>query len=421
MTIDPAKYGKYKTAVPVRHRRKVPFTPKIRLRPGVEERLSRISGYDRELADLIVPPADFEERIQRVVASNLFSSVRLEGSPLAFDEVRSIARNSLAGRVRLPQSPPRREILNHLGVWLLPDVLGTRWTLATISALHNELLRAVDPSASPGRLRTREGAIYSDHGQELFITCPPQHIREELESLLTWLAEDAAALHPVVAGAVFSHEFESIHPFAEGNGRCGRVLLHAYLQNHGLPTAYRVEMEAETLRFPETYYRVLSWTDAETDYSVLLEFFSETIESAYLEAMGWFREHDVLRTLDPVSRLLLARAARETGPFSLNTAHTWLPSHSDQTIRMHLSRLRLAGLIHAEGRTRGLRYRFADPYADLRKRLVPLREQLARPATGMSHRRRSTIGRVIAKPKPSESEAADTRERGRRRHATARR
>ena len=118
MTIDPSKYDGFRTAIPVRHRRKVPFAPRIRLRPGVEGRLTKISGYDRELGDFIVPAADFEGRIQRVVASNLFSSVRLEGNPLALGDVQSIARDSLSGRVRLPRSPPRREVLNHLGVWL---------------------------------------------------------------------------------------------------------------------------------------------------------------------------------------------------------------------------------------------------------------------------------------------------------------
>lgn len=396
MTIDPSKYDGFRTAIPVRHRRKVPFAPRIRLRPGVEGRLTKISGYDRELGDFIVPAADFEGRIQRVVASNLFSSVRLEGNPLALGDVQSIARDSLSGRARLPRSSPRREVLNHLGVWLLPDELGTNWTLATITALHRELLRGVDPKASPGKFRTREGAIYSDRGEELFITCPPQHIREELESLLAWLREDAAALHPVVAGALFFHEFESIHPFVEGNGRCGRVLLHAYLQNHGLRTAYRTEIETETLRYPEVYYRVLSWTDAEADYSVLLEFFSESVSSAYEEALRWFQAHDVSLKLDPVSKLLVARAARETEPFTLGTARAWLPSRSEQTIRLHLNRLRAEGLIGTEGKTRGLRYRFADPYAEIRKRLVPLRRQLGMPAPGIVRRRRSDLGGVLA-------------------------
>jgi Fic family protein len=376
MTIQPADYARYSAPIPVRHRRKVPFSPKIRLPEGVAEQLRTIDSLDRELGQFVVSPADFGDRVQEVVASNLFSSVRLEGNPLNLEEVRSVAQASLKGNAPLKAPPPSREVVNHLFLWLLPDELSPPWTRSTVTRVHRALLSKVDPKARPGQLRDHPGAIYSDEGEEVFITCPPGSIAEELDSLLEWLNKEATALSPLLAGAIFFHEFESIHPFTEGNGRTGRVLFHAFLQNHGLESAYRSRIEVELLRFPESYYRVLSWTDASADYSVLIGYFVEAVRTAYEEACRWFQSHDLGLRLDPLTHRLLMRAFAERAWFDLRTAALWVPTRSEQTVRNHLNQLVKLSLLEAEGLTRSRRYRFVDPLAELRKPLEPLRQPL---------------------------------------------
>src|ERR1700693_6100852 len=101
MTIRPSDFARYWAPIPVRHRRKVPFSPKVRLPEGVEQQLREIAVLDRELGQFVASPADFEERVQDVVASNLYSSVRLEGNPLSLEEVQSVARASLKGNAPL--------------------------------------------------------------------------------------------------------------------------------------------------------------------------------------------------------------------------------------------------------------------------------------------------------------------------------
>lgn len=373
MSIEGSKYGDLSVPIPVRHRRKVPFAPQMRLSEGTGARLGRLQDLDRELSQYIVPPTEFRERIEEVVSSNLHSSVRLEGNPIDIAQVRQLTRQSLQGQ--LQQDPPttRREVLNHLAIWFTPEDLSSPWSIDTLTGLHRTLLQGVDPRAQPGRLRLRESAIYDDDGEEVFVTAPPAHIAEELESLLHWLNRDASALSPLVAGAIFFHEFESIHPFEEGNGRTGRVLFHAYLQNHGLSSAYRCGIESELLARPELYYRVLSWTDSRQEYGVLVDFFADSVLAAYETATAWYSERDVLRELEPLSRLLLHRAFLNRDPFDLRTAHAWVPSRGEQILRLRLSELVKAGMLTSEGNTRAKRYRFADPLVDLQRRVNPLR------------------------------------------------
>ena len=143
----------------------------------------------------------------------------------------------------------------------------------------------VDAKADPGTYRTVDSSVYTDEGQETFRPCPPIHIAREMESLLDWTNRRAPALHPLVAATVFFHEFESIHPFLDGNGRVGRTLFHLYLQQHGLANSHLCMVEKELTTDPETYYQLLAWTDQSTSYAELLDYFSAALLRSYEAAL----------------------------------------------------------------------------------------------------------------------------------------
>ena len=378
--------------LPVRHKRKIPFLPRPVVSSEVGRRLIEIQELDQQLGLLIVPPADFRERVEDTVATNLFESVRLEGNRLPLAEVRLASQRSMEGRPASPEGPERREIVNHLAVWLLPEVLPLPWSAEALRGLHRELLTRVDPRASPGEFRTTDVAVVNDRNEEVFLTAPARHVVEECGSLLAWVNEVGASLHPVVAATLAFHEFESIHPFTEGNGRTGRVLFHIYLQNRGLPFAYRTRLETELLRSSEAYYRVLRWTDYTADYAPLLDYFTQASVDAYREAVHWFRGRSVAGSLDPTSYRLLAEAKSRQDWFGLADARRWVSTLGDQSLRSYLNELVEGGLLESRGATRSKGYRFSDPFSAIRDRMVPLRREL-----GLSPMRQGASGgpRVI--------------------------
>jgi len=65
-------------------------------------------------------------------------------------------------------------------------------------------------------------------------TTPPEEVEREMESLLRWY-EKSVHLHPLQRAAIFHGRFERIHPFEDGNGRVGRLLINIILMNHGYP------------------------------------------------------------------------------------------------------------------------------------------------------------------------------------------
>jgi Fic family protein len=101
--------------------------------------------------------------------------------------------------------------------------------------MHRRLLAGTHAEAHAGKLRMVQNWIGgSGHNpcSAAFVPPPPQFVPDLLEDLLAFCNDDAL---PAVAQAAVAHaQFETIHPFVDGNGRTGRALIHLILKRRGL-------------------------------------------------------------------------------------------------------------------------------------------------------------------------------------------
>lgn len=105
---------------------------------------------------------------------------------------------------------------------------------ADVCAIHRRLFEAFgDPSA--GKFRQEQswigGAASSPRDAE-FVPPPPEHVKRLIQDLCDFLERDD--LPAVVQAAIAHAQFETIHPFADGNGRVGRSLIHVVLKRRGV-------------------------------------------------------------------------------------------------------------------------------------------------------------------------------------------
>ncbi|WP_273653150.1 Fic family protein [Cellulomonas fimi] len=129
---------------------------------------------------------------------------------------------------------------------------------AAILAMHRTLMADHMPSAA-GRWREEAvwigGSARSPHGAAYVA---PVHTRvpDAIDDLAAFMARDDV---PVLAQAALTHaQFESIHPFPDGNGRTGRALLHAQLRHGGLAREAIVPVSAGLLADTDRYFRALT-------------------------------------------------------------------------------------------------------------------------------------------------------------------
>ncbi len=355
---------------PVRHRRKVPFSPDIKVIQNFSELNQKIFRLDSELDRFLLKPDDYFELIEEAFASNIHYSTELEGNPLSLDEVRKITRNTFEGSTRTEYPRlPYQEIVNHLIAWLSPIFHGT-WSVEMIKRVHGMLMTDFHDT-NPGEFRTDRTSIITDDGQETFVPAPPEHIEKELTALVSWLNEYGAGYSPLVTATVFFHEFESIHPFSDGNGRTSRTLFHGYLQSRGLPNSRLCMIEKEILDDNELYYDLLAKTDFYGDYQGLIGHFTRSVYRSYVKTEEMFRERDLLSSdLDELSKRILIKARRMGDWFDLKNVRMWCEGESDYRLRTRLNALVENGVISEKGRTRGKRYIFRDPLEDIKSHLT---------------------------------------------------
>ena len=130
------------------------------------------------------------------------------------------------------------EVLGNIDamVWGVDTVEpGDPITVDTLLEAHRRLLAGTRLENHAGRLRTLQnwigGSAYNPCSAE-FVPPPPEAVAGLLDDLLAFCNDDAL---PALAQAAIAHaQFETIHPFVDGNGRTGRVLIHLVLRRRGL-------------------------------------------------------------------------------------------------------------------------------------------------------------------------------------------
>jgi Fic family protein len=134
------------------------------------------------------------------------------------------------------------EVLNNIDAmtWAV-DTLSERPRLRVddVLAVHARLLAGTRLEAHGGKLREVQNWIGgSDYNpcSASFVPPPPEAVPALMEDLLAFCNDDSA---PAVVQAAIAHaQFETIHPFVDGNGRTGRALIHVILRRRGLAPTF---------------------------------------------------------------------------------------------------------------------------------------------------------------------------------------
>lgn len=127
----------------------------------------------------------------------------------------------------------------------------------------------------------RTGGVGIFKGTEVIHMAPPAHlVYTHMENLLQWTKHSKA--HPLIKSCVFHYEFEFIHPFADGNGRMGRMW-NTLLLYQWKPLFAWLPVESIIYDRQSSYYESLATADKQADATPFVEFMLEAILDSLTE------------------------------------------------------------------------------------------------------------------------------------------
>ena len=137
----------------------------------------------------------------------------------------------------------------------------------------------------PGELRRSQNWIGGARpGRAAFVPPPPDKVPGLLADLERFIHDAEPALPPLVRVALVHVQFETIHPFLDGNGRIGRLLIAALLEQWGLLPEPLVYLSGYLKQHQAEYYRRLSAVRTDGDWEGWVGFFLDGVEIAATDA-----------------------------------------------------------------------------------------------------------------------------------------
>jgi Fic family protein len=284
----------------------------------------------------LAPQLRRENRIRTIQAS-----LAIENNSLSLEQVTAV----LDGKRVLGQPREIQEVRNAfvayeaMGGWA-PD------SRENLLSAHGQLMAGL--MDAPGRLRRGDVGIY--RGKKLVHMAPPaSRLGTLIDQLLGWV--ERTDVHPLIASGVFHYEFEFIHPFADGNGRMGR-LWQTLMLARWQPLLAWLPVETVIRSQQQAYYAALAAADKASDATPFVWFMLDALHAAMGEAvLGHTSRSMSGKVSGKMSGKMLS--AISVNPAITIPALAALIRVSTRTIERYLRALQESGQLQRVGGARG--------------------------------------------------------------------
>jgi Fic family protein len=180
-----------------------------------------------------------------------------------------------------------------------------------IREMHEYLLaRGRGSEKQPGEFRRSQNWIGGTRPGNAHFVPPPPALVDDLMSGLERTFHEPAAQYPVLVTAALAHvQFETIHPFLDGNGRIGRLLIPLFLHDAGVLQQPLLYLSLYFKQHRDEYYRLLDRVRATGDWESWLDFFLEGVVSTATSAVDTAQRLVVLFKEDTARLQAVGRGA----------------------------------------------------------------------------------------------------------------
>jgi len=210
-------------------------------------------------------------------ARSIHSSTWIEGNLLSLAQVRAV----VDGRDLLVEEKQKTEVANCVGA--MRQILKTKRKPVTeqgLLAVHARMIKGLLSKDRTGQYRSVQNHIVDARNKVIFTPPPPAQVPGRMKAIFAWAKDES--LHPVVRSAIFQHEFLTIHPFVDGNGRVGRAVGQWFLWEKGFDPLCTLGLDDFFAQDRPRYYDMIQQTrDMDGDFTHWVEYVAEGLAWAH--------------------------------------------------------------------------------------------------------------------------------------------
>jgi len=214
-----------------------------------------------------------DEIIKNFIIEFAHNTTSIEGNTIKLNEVRNLLESG-----KTPKNKTLREIYdlqNTEKVFFETISLKKEINHDLIIEIHKKLLDNIDKRIG---YRTKDIHVIKAN----FKSTPAPYVKTDMDLLLKWYQENKEKLHPLVLAQIFHHKFEKIHPFMDGNGRTGRMLLNYILiKNNYPPLVIRNKNREKYLKAMRKADNSNLFKIKNEDYLELVQFLADEMIESY--------------------------------------------------------------------------------------------------------------------------------------------
>lgn len=206
----------------------------------------------------------------------IHGSLAIEQNTLSLEQVTAV----LNGKHVLAPPKDIAEVKNAYEIYERLDEMDP-YSVDDLLTAHGIMTRElVDES---GMFRTRPVGVVDQEGRVLHFGTLPQYVPDLVMELLDWVKN--SDVHMLIRSCVFHYELELIHPFADGNGRVGR-LWHTLLLSKWNPAFAWLPVESIIHDRQEEYYAAINASNDAGESTVFIEFMLSAIKASLIDAIN---------------------------------------------------------------------------------------------------------------------------------------
>lgn len=213
----------------------------------------------------------------------IHGSLAIEQNTLSLEQVTAV----LNGKYVLAPPKDIAEVKNAYEIYERLDELDP-YSVDDLLTAHGIMTRGLVEES--GVFRTRPVGVVDSEGHVLHFGTLPQYVPDLVMELLNWAK--TSAVHMLIRSCVFHYELELIHPFADGNGRVGR-LWHTLLLSKWNPAFAWLPVESIIHDRQQEYYDAINASNDAGESTIFIEFMLSAIKASLIEAINTNNEMSV--------------------------------------------------------------------------------------------------------------------------------